>query len=633
MAPEQALGDAVDARVDLYAWGVLAYELLAGTHPFAGRVTAQQLVAAHIAEAPPPLEVRAPGVPRALATLVMRCLAKAPADRPQSATELLAAFDDGRSAERDLGGARGAPARRTGRRTVLGLGLTGLVLVLGAAGLAWRAAATRTASAASTAARGASDPASAGALQALAVLPFATVGGDTANAYFAEGMADELSNALAKVPALRLRGRGSLRRLREASAQEVGRALGVDGIITGSVRRAGGRLRVSVQLADASTGLVRWSDSYEREARDVFAVQDDITRAVVEALRVTLAGGAPRAGEASGRGTTSAEAYDLYLRALYLYQRRGSGLRQAEDYLEQAIGRDPSFARANALLALVLLVKPYYVPVGPADILPRASAAAQRAVALDSALADAHAALGTVLTTSSRWSGAEAEFRRALALDPTTAETHLRYGTMLLFLGRIREGLAALERARALDPLSPVIAAYLGHALALAGRLDESLVEGRRALDLDPTGVATYGNLVLDYVAAGRLADAVALTRRLRPSFRNVHYLGLYGYVFGRAGARAEALETLRALDSLPPTTFRIHSARARVHLGLDDTASALTALERAADTGGELLPGTFSLSDPMYDPVRRSARFAALLRRYDLDPRIFTAATGGRLP
>jgi serine/threonine-protein kinase len=213
-------------------------------------------------------------------------------------------------------------------------------------------------------------------------------------------------------------------------------------------------------------------------------------------------------------------------------------------------------------------------------------------VALDSALADAHAALGTVLTTSSRWSGAEAEFRRALALDPTTAETHLRYGTMLLFLGRIREGLAALERARALDPLSPVIAAYLGHALALAGRLDESLVEGRRALDLDPTGVATYGNLVLDYVAAGRLADAVALTRRLRPSFRNVHYLGLYGYVFGRAGARAEALETLRALDSLPPTTFRIHSARARVHLGLDDTASALTALERATTPGASSSPG-----------------------------------------
>lgn len=313
MAPEQAVGESIDHRADLYAWGVVAYELLSDAHPFAGKTGTSQLIAAHIAETPRTLAEIAPSIPRDASALVMQCLAKNPTQRPTDANAILARLSAVAtpSAEPATGSSPLPP-----RSPFYAVAVSVAVLTLVGAGLwAMRRASNGTA-ATGKAATGTTAPASIGAdsspVRSLVVLPFESVGGDTANAYFAEGMADELSNALTKVPGLQLAGRSSAAAYRgkQTSAQEIGAALSVGGVLVGSVRRAGGKIRVSSQLTNARTGLVMWSDSFERGAQDVFAVQDDIAKAIVRALQVTLAGGANSAPLAD-RGTSDLEAYDL----------------------------------------------------------------------------------------------------------------------------------------------------------------------------------------------------------------------------------------------------------------------------------------------------------------------------------
>ncbi|MBC7672689.1 MAG: protein kinase, partial [Polaromonas sp.] len=344
MAPEQAVGDAVDHRADLYAWGVVAYELLAGAHPFAGKTGTSQLIAAHIAETPRALIDLAPRIPRDVAALVMQCLAKAPSDRPESATAVRTRLEHvvTPSGERPAGiRPRALRARFIAPALVL--------LAVVAWAVTRQRAGTSPVPSATTAATDSTAP-----VRSLVVLPFESVGGDTANAYFAEGMADELSDALSKVPGLQLAGRSSAATFRgkSASPQEIGAALKVGAVLEGTVRRAGGKLRVSTQLTNASSGLVLWSETFDRDAKDVFAVQDDITKAIVSALRVTLAGGAGNAPTAT-RGTDDLEAYDLYQRGMYFYQRRGPGVTRALAYMQQAVARDPQFVDAQAMLGLI----------------------------------------------------------------------------------------------------------------------------------------------------------------------------------------------------------------------------------------------------------------------------------------
>jgi serine/threonine-protein kinase len=590
MAPEQAVGGAVDHRADLYAWGVVAYELLAGAHPFAGKGGAQQLIAAHIAEQPEPLAAKNPALPRGVADLVMQCLEKDPARRPQSAGEL-------------LDGIAGSPTPRAdGRR----LGIAAIAVVALAAGF-WLVTH-----------RGAGgDGSSAAPGKSLAVLPFQSVGDDTANTYFAEGIADELTTALSRLPGLRLAGRSAAARFRDRSATEIGSALNVAAVLDGTVRRAGDRIRVSAELANGADGRVLWKETYERQLKDVFAVQDDITRAIVAELQVQLGAGAALGNQ---QGTSDLAAYDLYLRGLQLYRKRGKDLVQAEEVLQQTIARDPGFARAYATLASVLLVQTYFMDKRMGDVLPRARAAAERAVALSPGLAEAHLALGHVHIEAFEWSDAEAELRQAMTLDPNRAEIPYRLGFMLLTTGRVSEAIIALERAKAVDPFYATSAAYLGWALALAGRGDEGVAEALRAFDLDSSSEATRNILCGTYLAAGRLRDAAAVARRFLPGTTNTRRLGFYGAALGLAGARSEAEAIVRRLDALPRQTWGINGASAYAYLSLGDTARALTAMERAAASDGDLLLSQVVSSD-LFDPVRSSPRFVAVLKRFNLDP------------
>ncbi len=392
MAPEQAAGDpATDHRADIYAWGVMAYELLAGRHPFADRTSPQQLLAAHIAETPPPLRRIAPAVPPSLAALVMRCLEKDPTRRPASAAALL-----------DELNASSAESRRPRGRITRALALAALVIVV-AIGVTWRARAKAITAAAPNA-------------HTLAVLPFANLSGDTTQQYFADGLADELTTALSRNPGLSVTARSAAfsPAVRSLDAMAAGRRLGVATVLEGAVRRAGPRIRLSAQLVSVRDGAVLWSDEFEHDGGDVFAAQDDLTHRVATALhdRLAVARGSATSFD---RGTSDEGAYDLYLRGRYLFERRGkSNLLHAAALLSEAIHRDSTFARAMATLAMVQVVLPEYAAPSSTGAMHDAQPVrdtmttaglrnAARAIALDSTLADAYIAQGYGLISQWDW--------------------------------------------------------------------------------------------------------------------------------------------------------------------------------------------------------------------------------------
>jgi eukaryotic-like serine/threonine-protein kinase len=613
MAPEQAAGDArVDHRVDVYAWGVLAYELIAEAHPFSQARTPQSMLAAHLSETPAPLSHRVSELPPMFAALVMRCLEKNPARRPQSAREILDVLatittpSAGRVIVR-------TPGNNWGRRVALAAG--GL-LILGLVAYV----ATTLPSSRSTGPALSAPP-------TLAVLPFEAVGGDTANAYFGDGIADEIAAGLSRVGGLRVASRTSATAFRASHSvdvRELGRRLGVSTVLEGRVRREGDRMRLAVQLTSVGDGMTLWSDVYEREAKDVFRVQDEIARAIVGALRARLTGSAgPQPGRTfSSPGTTNPEAYDLYLRGSYLLDRRGGGVSKAVEYFERAIAEDSTFARAYAGLAYALEMLPNYAATPPRAVERRATEAARHALALDPTLAEAYTALGLAHMLALRWREAEDALRRAVAVDPGFAPGQYFYGFTLIRVGRVADAEEPMRRARIADPLSVNASALLAYCLSLLGRYDESLAESRRAYDLDSV-VVRGGFVPLAMLRDGHPDEARAIARvAVLPPFNGV---GVAAYVLAATGDRAGAAATVRELEARPRGEWSVATGLTYAYLGLGDTARALSALETAARAGERPY---LTFADPMFDPVRRSPRFAAVVRRLGLDERRFTSST-----
>jgi eukaryotic-like serine/threonine-protein kinase len=605
MAPEQALGDpATDHRADIYSWGVVAWELLGGAHPFAARTTSQALIAAHVAEAPPSLSARRGEVPEPLARLVMRCLDKNPANRPASAAELLTALESvNTSGEKAAPELTPRPSRRTPVYIAAGLLLLGAVVT----GIVMR---RRSPPAHATSASASATD------KSLAVLPFIAVGGDTANSYLGEGIADEVSEELAQVPGLRISGRSSAAHFARigASPQEVAKSLGVGVVLDGTVHRVADRVRVAAELTNGADGVVIWRESYDRAANDIFSVQDEIARAIAGQLQVTLSG----AGASAAGGTRDATAYDLYLRGMYLYRRRGPGIAEGISDLEQATVRDSNFARAWAGLASALTASPSYLDTRIGDVLPRARDAAEHAVRLDSTLSEAHEALGYALAESFDWIPAEVELRRAIVLDPGAAEPRFRLGYLLLNMMRAPEALPVLQQAKARDPMYFLIRGYLGTAEVAVGQVAEGLAEEQRGLELEPQNVAALSILARGYTIAKMSDSARAIARRLISlngiPIRN----GTAAFTLARAGERKEAEAIIVRLEALPEKSWTRSGALALAYLGVGDTARALTYMERAAAGDGDLI---ILYSGPLIREIPRSSRTDAVWRRFHLDP------------
>jgi serine/threonine-protein kinase len=520
MAPEQAVGDrSADHRADLYALGVIAYELLAGEHPFGAR-SAQALVAAHLTEDPSPLVRRRPDVPRALAALVARLLAKDPAARPQSAEMVVQSLDAALALP--------APTRMRPTRTALAVA----VALVGFAGIASYAALH--------------DKSSTASIRTLAVLPFVNTGGNAADDYFSDGLTDELAHALARLPGLQVAGRTSSYSFKGkvATAQEIGRTLDVAALIEGTVRRAGDRLRITTQLVGTADGKVLWDSVYESRSSDVFGVQDQLTRAVVAAIAPAL-GNRP-ADEPLvdvGRGTTDVEAYELYLKGRYYWLARGAeNVTRSIDYFQQAIARDPQFARAHAGLALAYSVLPVYIADSNDSVPALTAASAERALALDSTLADAQIAAAIMEDQRLRLAEAMTHYRKAIALEPSSPFAHHAFGHFLLMLGRTDEAVRETALGARLDPLAKSAGASAALALGFARRGREAIVESRRILALDSTFALAFQTLGVAQGVIGETDSAVRSlerARQLAPAQPGV--LGKLIFAYAAAGKWADA--------------------------------------------------------------------------------------------
>ena len=615
MAPEQAAADVMDHRVDIYAWGILAYELLSGAHPFAGRVTAAQLMAAHLGERPVPIAEKVPDLPPDLARIVMQCLEKHPEKRPDSASEILEVLD-GSFESRETPSMVVARAKRKISPKPAAIGIAAIAVL---AMIAFGAMQMR-------------QPATPSAINSIAVLPFADARADSSNAYFGEGIADQLMTELAKVPGLRVASRTSsiaLGRRSDLDVREIARQLGVTAVVEGTVRRAGDQLRVAAQLTNASDGLILWTDTYERASSDVFSVQDDITRSIVSALRPEFARGfaGPVHQKPAGTGTSSPEAYDLYLRGLYLVERRGQGVVRAVDYFSQAIAKDSGYARAYAALAGALQFFPYFAGVPSDRIEERTRAAANRSLRLDPTLAEPRVALAMADWHAFRWREAEEGFRAALAADSASSVGHTQYGRFLLSIGRVADALEAFRIARRLDPLAGTSSVWLAYSLGLLGDHAGALAESKRARELDPTLITTFTILALERAASGRLDQAREIVGHTNPP---IPFNGMTAYVLHKAGETTRAAELRRQLEATADSTWMVHSGRMFAYLATGDTAKALSELE-AGFVQNEDIAHWIPFVDAMYDPIRTSARFANILRRAGLEGRGFDRRTNGR--
>jgi serine/threonine-protein kinase len=623
MAPEQAAADpSTDHRADIYSFGIMAYELFAGVPPFTGR-SPSGLLAAQMTETPPLLSTARPDAPVPLVELVRRCLEKEPAKRPQTATELVQGLDQALvSSGQSLGGATvaAAPALKT-NKTVLAIVFAALFVVATAAALL-------------ISRRGGDSTATP---RSVAVLPLENVGGSDSDRYFSEGITDELTSTIGKIPGLRVASRTSVFALRSKGmdAKAIAKTLKVSSLLEGTIRRSGDRLRVTAQLTNASDGLALWSDTYERRMKDVFQVQDDIAGSIAGALRVALAppsgGKQPGAPVTALAGTEDLVAYDLYLRGRYFWHQRGNdALHRAADYFGQAIDRDPTFARAHAGLADALGLLPIYGTTPADSAFPLARKAAERALTLDSTLAEAHTTLGLILKSTGEWEPAAAEFRRGLALDSNYATGHQWYAEVLIITGRVREAVKELERARDLEPLSPVINAELGYTLGLAGRYQEGILAGQRAVELDSALWTGHAFLAFTRVAAGEYPAAVSgFQRAVRLGAGIDPLLGSLAFALAKNGSTDSARAVLAAAEARAKGRGGSPVAMAMGYTGLGERDTALDWLQRAAREKDPWLYA-MSINAPVFDALRNDPRFAEAAKTMKLDPAVMSKPSKG---
>ncbi|MBC7563131.1 MAG: protein kinase [Gemmatimonadaceae bacterium] len=612
MAPEQIAGDAdVDARADLYAWGCMAYELLTGTPPFV-RDSAQRVLTAHLTETPRLVSEIRSDVPAPLARLIARCLEKEPDARPQRADEMVQALvgvftpgaGDG-SVPQSAGG-RAAPRQAGGRRNPL---LAGGALVLVAVVL-WLASRGRSVLTGAPTGVAAVDT-----NRSIAVLPLANLSGDKADDYFGIGLAEEMTRALTQ-SGVRVIGRTSAGALlaRGMDERTIARELGVGTLLSGSVQRAEGQIRINVSLLSASDGAVRWTERYDRPIANVFAVQDEIARAVATQLN---GAGAPRVVSAAGRAaTTDPETYALYLQGLVLFNRRSAvSLAQGIAVLEAAVARDPEFARARAVLAMTYAVSSNYIFDGPDARQAQAIRAAQRALATDSTIAEAYAALGWVSATQGRMPQADSQLTRAIALDPSLATALGWHGIHLAWRGNFAEAHRFVARGRAAEPASLIMRTFDAQVYMYERNYAAADSVANAVPSLDSTFLlarSVHGEALL---GLGRVAEATATMEQLVsaiPTAPATEYHALLAYVYARAGDGVRArvmLDRMRASSGgqLPPM-----GVLAATLEQLGDTDAALALLVRARDVHDPWLPGY--IASGRYDRLRKHPRGAAIV-------------------
>ena len=455
----------------------------------------------------------------------------------------------------------------------------------------------------------------------IAVLPLVNTSSDSENEYFCDGLADELTSALAKIDGLKVAARTSTFRFKGANTDivEIGQKLGVRSVLEGSVRKFGGRLRISIQLVNVTDGYHLWSERYDRELKDIFEIQDEITLSVVRALKLKLFGG--KRAEVLKRYTDNAEAYQHYLRGRYYYaSRTKEDLIKGIDSFEQAVKVDPGFALAYAWIADAYASMPAYPYLASNEAFPRSQAAAKRALEIDPSLAEAHTAMAYSLAVFDwDWIGAEREFQRAIELDPDGYETHYRYGLLYLAVtGRHSEAIAEMQRALEIEPLSLITGANLVAVYLYAGENEMALAQARTTYELDPDFLVGRYFLGLAYSVNGMYAQAIDLCETvLRTDPANQLMLRVAGHAHAGSGRHREAENVIAKFNQIADTQYVVSYYQAAIYSSLGDTDQAFARLENAfAQRDWELHRLKV---DPFMQPLRSDPRFKEMLERLRL--------------
>jgi serine/threonine-protein kinase len=564
MSPEQAAGDAtLDARTDVYSLGAVLYEMLAGQPPFVGP-NAAAVIAKRFTEKPPPLRSFQDTLPAVLERAIDRALALSPNDRFTTAAEFAKALAD----------------------SVIEL---------------------------QRVPKGDERP-------SIAVLPFANLSPDPENEYFSDGVAEEILSALGRLQGLHVASRTSSFAFKNKNVdlRSVAQQLGVRTVLEGSVRKSGNRMRITAQLINADNGYHIWSERYDRELSDVFAIQDEIASAIARVLEVKLVGdGAEKMADA--RQTQSVEAYTLVLHGRYFLARRGPALFEAIEHLERAIELAPDYAPAYASLADAYAFLGTGLLMTPGSAFRRSREAAEQALALDAGRSDAHATLSLVALLHD-WDrpNALAHAERAIAIDPNYSDGHARQAVALVTMRRFDEAVRACERARSLDPLSPAVLFNLALCYFYAGRYADQLATAKRAVELSPLMPDAHRMVAAALFWSGKPQDAIAYVERIIDTVQrnSVVLSDLAGYLgaMGRATeARAVLAEVYRRSATEPVQWVWIAFA----HAMLGNVEEMSVALRRALDARDFWI---FTLDlDTVWDAYRAEPRFAAVMEETGL--------------
>jgi TolB-like protein/Tfp pilus assembly protein PilF len=565
MSPEQVLGEGVDYRTDIWSLGVVLYETLTGQLPFKGEYE-HAVMYRIMNEDPEPIRNLKPDLPVELERIVERSLAKSPERRYQHLEEMCADL-------KNLGALLSQPQPM--RKSV----------------------------------------------PSIAVLPFVNMSADAENEYFCDGLAEELLNALAKIDALRVAARTSAFSFKgkETDVREIGRKLNVSTVLEGSVRKVGDRVRITAQLVNAADGYHLWSERYDRRMEDIFDVQDEISLAIVEALKVKLLGTEKAA--VLKRYTENTDAYQLYLKGRFFWSKRSkNGLQAAIRCFEQAIEKDGRYAPAWAGIADVYNLLSDYEGISRKEIYPKARAAVNKALEIDDRLAEAHTSLGMLIMLNEwDWSNAEKEYKLGISLNPNYATAHHWYSEWLLYNGRIAEAIQEISRAVDLDPLSPAILKDKGLTLYYARDYDGALEYGKRTLELDPNFVSVHRLLSLAHQAKGMFNEAIAENQRWDDLSGNAAEATVgRAQCYAAFGKRDEALKLIQNMNPENLSGGNLFRGIALVYAALGESDLAFTWLEKSYEQKAESL-STLKV-DPKVDLLRSDPRFVSLLKKVGLE-------------
>lgn len=575
MAPEQARGEPVDVRCDIFSLGVILYEMLAGAHPFR-RDAALATIVAIMHDEPRPLDTWVPAAPSDLVGLVRRCLEKDPAIRLGDARELAQHLEACIDAGSGSSGSSGVAQSRAADHPI----------------------------------------------DSLAVLPFQTEGGTDDDDFLGDGITDTLIDNLSRIPRLRVMARSTVFKYRDGATTpgEVARSLGVRAVLTGSLRRRRDTLVVRAELVDGTDGQRLWGGRFDRAATDLLEIEKEISHEIVENLRFRLS---PRERNLiAKRHTDDPEAYELYLRGRHVWHqwKTPEGMRMAIGFFERALAADPLFARALAGLADSYNMLGNIKALPPSQAYPLAKTHAQQGLVIDDSLAELHTSLGFIHRHWEwDWEGAERSYRRAIALNPGYSTAHRWYGHLLAGLGRHDESIVASRRAVELDPLSLLIRGALGDSFFYARRYDEAIALYRETLEMDATFLAGHTDLARSLELAGRYEEAIEefrIAESLAPKGPPEPSSGL-AHVYAQMGRREEALAIVEELKALSSRKYVSPYGIASVYACLHDVETSLDWLEKAYEEHDQTL--VWVKVHPRLDPIREHPRYRALLERMRL--------------